>query len=213
LDITCINQGITNLYISLPKEILRYLSYLGDNRKLSSSAQSFKKACVSSMFNYIENVIANDEDFKEYRSFRNLTRGLPPIPKNKVYDKVKISFNEYKEIMDVLEKDENYLGMAWLATAFNVGARRSEIIQFKTEILDYPIPEVKTFVYSHNVRLKGQGDDGKVEPYMINLEALKYMRLWVEKRGYDRSTYFQLSTVAKLNKLQSHGQIIFVQMF
>lgn len=185
-------QSMNNkpLYKLTKRDILRYLSYLRDNRKLSSSAQSFKKACVSSMFNYIENVIADDEDFKEYRSFRNLTRGLPPIPKNKVYDKVKITFNEYKDMMDVLEKDENYLGMAWLATAFNVGARRSEIIQFKTEILDYPIPEGKTFVYSHNVRLKGQGDDGKVEPYMINLEALKYMRLWVENRGYESEYIF-----------------------
>ncbi|MGZ9868112.1 tyrosine-type recombinase/integrase [Priestia endophytica] len=179
----CDSMNNKPLYKITKRDVLRYISYLRDNRKLSSSALSFKKACVSSLCNYIENVVADEDE--NYKTFRNFTRGLPAIPKNKVYEKVKVTYDEYKEMMKVLEGDENYLGMAWLATAFNVGARRSEIIQFKTEILDYPFPEDATFIYSHNVRLKGAGEDGKIEPYMINKEALEYMKLWVEKRGYD----------------------------
>jgi integrase len=171
------------LYKVTKRDFLRYISYLRDNRKMSSSAQSFKKACVSSLCNYIESVVADEDE--NYKMFRNFTRGLPAIPKNKVYEKVKVTYEEYQEMMKVLENDENYLGMAWLSTAFNVGARRSEIIQFKTEILDYEFPDDATFIYSHNVRLKGRGEDGKIEPYMINREALKYMKLWVEKRGYE----------------------------
>lgn len=176
------------LYKVTKRDFLRYISYLRDDRKLSSSALSFKKACVSSLCNYIENVVADDE--MDYKMFRNITRGLPAIPKNKVYEKVKITWDNYQEMMTVLESDENYLGMAWLATAFNVGARRSEIIQFKTEILDYKFSDDATFVYSHNVRLKGRGEDGKIEPYMINREALKYIKLWVEKRGYESEYIF-----------------------
>lgn len=172
------------------RDFLRYMSYLRDNRKMSSSAISFKKACVSSLCNYIENVIVGEEEFKEYKLFRNFTRGLPPIPKNKVYEKVKITYEDYKEMMAVLKDDENYLGMAWLATAFNVGARRSEIIQFKSEIAKYEFPEESTFIYSHNVRLKGRGEDGKIEPYMINREAIDYINLWLEKRGYDHEHIF-----------------------
>jgi len=179
----CSSMNNKPFYKLTKRDFLRYSSYLRDNRKLSSSAQSFKKAAVSSLCNYIESVVAEEDE--NYQKFRNFTRGLPPIPKNKVYNKVKITYDEYKEMMAVLEEDENYLGMAWLATAFNVGARRSEIIQFKTEILEYPFPDDSTFVYSHNVRLKGRGEDGKVEPYMINREAIQYMKLWVEKRGYE----------------------------
>lgn len=172
------------------RDFLRYISYLRDNRKMSSSAMGLKKACVSSLCNYVENVIVGEEDYPEYKMFRNFTRGLPAIPKNKVYEKVKVTYEEYQEMMNVLENDENYLGMAWLATAFNVGARRSEIVQFKTEILNYNFPEESTFIYSHNVRLKGRGEDGKIEPYMINREAIKYMKLWVENRGYDHEYIF-----------------------
>ncbi|PGZ96944.1 recombinase [Bacillus pseudomycoides] len=177
-----------SLYKVTKRDFLRYISYLRDDRKLSSSALNFKKACVSSLCNYVENVVADDDD--NYKTFRNFTRGLPAIPKNKVYEKVKVTYDEYQEMMQVLEDDENYLGMAWLATAFNVGARRSEIIQFKTEILDYEFPDDATFIYSHNVRLKGRGEDGKIEPYMVNREAIKYMKLWVEKRDHDSEYIF-----------------------
>lgn len=184
----CSSMNNKPLYKVSKRDFLRYISYLRDNRKLSSSSQGLKKAAVSSLSNYIESVVADEDD--NYKMFRNFTRGLPAIPKNKVYEKVKITYDEYLEMMKVLENDENYLGMAWLATAFNVGARRSEIIQFKTEILNYDFPDDATFVYSHNVRLKGPGEDGKVEPYMINREALKYMKLWVEKRGYKSDYIF-----------------------
>lgn len=170
------------------RDFLRYLSYLRDDRKMSSSAISLKKATVSSLCNYIENVVAEDDE--NYKSFRNFTRGLPPIPKNKVYDKVKVTYDEYQEMMKVLESDENYLGMAWLATAFLVGARRGELIQFRKEIMDYKVPEGQNYVLSHIVRGKGSSIDGKPLEYMIPLEVLPYWKKWIEVRGYDSEYVF-----------------------
>lgn len=170
------------------RDFMRYLSYLRDNRKMSSSAIGLRKSIVSSLCNFIENIIAEDEE--NYKSFRNFTRGLPPIPKNRVYEKVKVTKDEYDMMMSLLEEDENWLGMAWLATAFRVGARRSEIIQFKTEILDYPIPEGQSYVLSHIVRGKGKSTDGKPLEYMTPLDVLPYWRKWVECRGYESEYIF-----------------------
>lgn len=169
------------------RDFLRFINYL-QSRGMSSSAVSLKKSVVSSFNNYIENIVADDDE--EYKMFRNFTRGLPAIPKNQTYEKVKISKDDYDLFISTLLEDENYLGAAWVATAFNAGARRAEIPQFRTEILDYPIPDGQNYILSHNVRLKGRGEDGKIEPYMINLEALKYMKLWVEKRGYESDYIF-----------------------
>src|SRR5690625_421062 len=140
------------LYKITKRDFLRYMSHLRD-RGLSSSALNFKKACVSSLSNYIENVVSGEDE--NYEKFRNFTRGLPAIPRNRVYDKVKVTKEEFDLMMETLEGDENYLGMAWLAVAFLVGARRSEIIQFKSEIVDYPVPEGQNYVLSHIVRGKG----------------------------------------------------------
>ncbi len=194
------------IYKIKKRDIIRYLSYLRDDRKMSPSAIGTRKAVISSLCNYIENVVMDDFDDEEenpYKNFRNFTRGLPPIPKSQVYEKVKVSLQEYEEMMKVLEDDENYLGMAWLAVAFNVGARRNEIIQFKSEIADYEVPEDATFVMSHNVRLKGSGEDGKVEPYMINLEALKYIKLWLEKRGYEHEYIFTKKYGNEIKEVES----------
>ncbi|WP_413986483.1 tyrosine-type recombinase/integrase [Paenibacillus polymyxa] len=170
------------------RDFLRYLSYIRDTRKMSSSAISFRKSVISSFCNHIENIIAEEDE--NYKNFRNFTRGLPPISKNRVYEKVKVTKDEYDMMMGVLEEDENWLGMAWLATAFRVGARRSEIIQFKTEILDYEVPDDKNYVMTHNVRGKGKSIDGKPIQYMIPLDVIPHLKKWVESRGYESEFIF-----------------------
>lgn len=199
----CNSMNNKPLHKVTKRDFLRYISYLRDNRKMSSSGQNLKKACVSSLCNYIENIIVGEDGYEDYKLFRNFTRGLPAIPKNTVYEKVKVTYDEYKEMMKVLEDDQNYLGMAWLAVAFNVGARRSEIKQFKSEIVNYPFSEEASFVYTHNIRLKGRGEDGKVEPYMINREALSYVKLWLEKRGYDHEYIFTTKSNGIINQMSS----------
>lgn len=169
------------------RDFMKYMSYMQD-RGLSSSAIGLRKSCVSSFCNYIENVVM--DDVPEYKGFRNFTRGMPSIGKNSTYDKIKITEDEYNLMMKVLEEKKHYLGLAWVATAFNVGSRRAEIVQFRTEILNYPIPEGQNYVLSHNVRGKGAGLDGKILKYMINFDALKYMKLWVENRDHESEYIF-----------------------
>lgn len=200
------------IYKIKKRDFIRFLTYLRDERKMSSASQGTRKAAVSSLCNFIENVIMDDyddEDFNPYKNFRNFTRGLPAIAKNQVYEKVKVTREEYLHMMEVLEDDENYLGMAWLAVAFNAGARLSEIVQFKSEIVDYPIPDGMTYIMTHNVRLKGKGVDGKIEPYMMNLEALKYIKLWLDKRGFENDYIFAKQYHAKDEHLDgSYGDTL-----
>lgn len=173
------------------RDFMRYMSYLS-NRQLSSSALKFKKSTVSALNGYIENVVAEDkENSPEYSSFRNFTRGLPPIPKNQVYNKIAISIEEYELMVKTLLDDENYLACAWVVTMFNVGCRRAGVIQFKTEILNYPKIEDQNYILSNIVKEKGRAG-GKFVQYMVNDEALKYMRLWIDKRGYEHDCIFTL---------------------
>jgi len=168
------------------RDFMKYMSYLQE-RGLSSSAIGLRKSSVSSFCIYIENIIA--DDIEEAKNFRNFTRGMPSIVKNKVYDKVAITYDEYQILIKELEKTKDYLGLAWVATAFNVGSRRAEIIQFKTEILDYPIDEDKNYIITHVVMGKGSSG-GKPLKYMVNKDALHYMKLWVENRKYESEYIF-----------------------
>lgn len=184
IKIKCKNKP---LYEITKRDFLKYRSYLMEHG-LSSSGLNLKKAAVSSLCNFIETIIADEEE--DYKTFRNFTRGLPALAKNQVYEKIKVSVDEYQLMMKVLEDKEDYLGMAWTATAFNVGGRRNEIRQFKTEILDYKKEEGKNYILTHTVRGKGKSVDGKPLRFMCNEEAIKYMKLWVEKRGYKHEYIF-----------------------
>lgn len=185
------------------RDFIRFQTFLRDNRKMASASQATRKAAISSLCNFIENVVMDDyeeDEVNPYKNFRNFTRGVPKITKNKVYEKVKITRDEYLMMMETLEDDENYLGMAWLAVAFNSGARLSEIVQFKSEIVNYPIPKGQNYIMTHKVRLKGKGEDGKVEEYMMNEEALKYIKLYLDKRGFENEYIF----AKKMHDSNSH---------
>jgi integrase len=159
--------------------------------------------------NYIENVVADDEE--DLKVFRNFTKGLPSQSKNQVYEKVLITDDEYKIMMDVLKNDNDYLGQAWLSTQFLAGSRRSEVLQFKTEILDYPILEGKNYILSNSVRAKGRGKDGNVTEYMIPLEALDYIKLWIEKRGFEYEYIFAVKRAGEIHRLSRTWSNYFCQ--
>ncbi len=177
------------------RDAIRYLNYLRVDRGMSSSGINLKKSAVSSLCQYIENYWVDDYTDNNgeliFETFRNFMQGLPPVLKTQTYDKVKISKEEYDIMMQALESDEDYLGMAWLAVAFNVGARRSEIVQFKTSILSQ---EFKKGGYKKHlpIRGKGRGEEGKRLEYLFYPEALRYIELWIEKRGYDHEYIFTI---------------------
>lgn len=165
----------------------RYMSYLVA-RKMSSSGLKFKQSSVSAFCSkFLEVFIVETEE--EYKTFRNFTTGVISIPKNQVYNKIPISEDEYKIMIKTLEEDGNLMGVAWVATMFNVGCRRAEVIQFKTEILTYD-KKGKNYVISHKVRAKGKGLDGKIVEYMIPNEALEHMSKWVDSRKFDSEYIF-----------------------
>jgi len=171
------------------RDFTRYMSYLV-NRGMSSSGLKFKKSATSSLCGYILDNIVEDEDMPEYATFRNFTTAFKDIPLNYVYEKIPISEEEYIKLKEVLLEDENYISLAWVVCAFNCGARRGGIVQFKTECIKDGIPEGKTYVLSNKVREKGRSIDGKVCQYMLNEECLKYISLWLEYREYEHEYIF-----------------------
>ena len=177
------------LYKIKKRDFTRYMSYLV-NRGMSSSGLKFKKSSVSSLCGYILDNVVDDEDMEEYQTFRNFTTAFKDIPLNYVYEKIPISEEEYNKLKEVLLEDENYMALAWVVCAFNCGARRGGIVQFKVDCIKDGIPEGKTYIMSNKVREKGRSQDGKICEYMLNSECLEYINLWLEHRGYEHESIF-----------------------
>jgi integrase len=171
-----------SLFQITKRDFIRYFGYLQDYG-LSSSALKLKKSAVSTICIYCENILSEEEE--DYKNFRNFTKAVTDIPNNKVYDKIPMTIEEYAKVMDYLLEKENYLGMSYLCMAFMSGARKGELMQFKTDIINYEKGEGLTYYETHMVRGKGRSVDGKPIKYMFNDDAMKYAKLWVENRGYE----------------------------
>lgn len=183
------------LYKIKKRDFTRYMSYL-TNRGMSSSGLKFKKSACSSLCNYILDNVADDSD--EYELFRNFTTAFKDIPLNYVYEKIPISETEYEKLKEVLLADENYMALAWVVCAFNCGARRGGIVQFKVDCIKDDIPEGKSYVLSNKVREKGRSKDGKICQYMLNQECIDYINLWLEHRGYEHEYIFSTKYDGKI---------------
>lgn len=189
-----------SLYKIKKRDFSRYMSYL-INRGMSSSGLKFKKSSISSLCKYIEDYVTDDSDMPEYSTFRNFTTVFKIEALNYVYEKIPISEEEYNKLKDVLLDDKNYMALAWVVCAFNCGARRGGIRQFKVECIKDGIPEGKKFVYSNMVREKGRSETGKVVHYMLNEECVKYINLWLENRNYESEYIFTSKYNGKIDMI------------
>lgn len=190
------------------RDILRYTAYLQNDRGMSTNGINLKKSAISSFFNHIENMVADDYEDDNgdnpYESFRNIARGLPPLPPDAVYEKEKVTEEELKYMVEELDKRGNELGKCWVQVAFYTGARRSELIQFKTSILNesFPYDDPDGFVMTAPVRGKGRGEAGKQNEYIIIREAYDAIKQFVDNRGYENEYVFTTGN-AKNNRVIS----------
>lgn len=171
------------------RDFIRYMSEM-QGRDLSSSAISMKKSAISSFCIYIENIVS--EDMEECRNFRNFTKGMPQLAKNKVYEKKAVTSEEYEKMCSYLKEHNMLMEYAWLVTAYNVGARRAELRQFKTEMINYIPKEGENFINSHVVRGKGKGQAGKPLIYMIPLTVVEAWKEWINNRDYENEYIFTI---------------------
>ena len=188
------------LYKIKKRDFVSYFGYLRTHQ-LSSSALKFKKSAVSALCNHIENVVVDDDE--DYEGFTKFTNAVKDIPTNKTYEKIPITLEEYKLVVKKLLEKKDYISVAYVAISFHVGSRKSETLRFKKEIVDYKKEEGMNFVMSHTVLTKGRSG-GKPVRYMINDDAIKYVKLWLDNRGYEHEYIF--TTIRKgESKVVSEG--------
>lgn len=182
----CENLNNKPMYQIKKRDFIKYFSFLQEH-KLSSSALKFKKSAVSSICNYIENVVAEEED--DYKNFRNPTKAIKDIPSNSVYEKIKITKEEYDFLVKTFEEKKQWLYALWCVVAFNTAARKAEIVKFKSEIGNYSIEEGQNFAEAHVILAKGRAG-GKPVKYLLNQVVLDYINKWLKIRGYEHEYIF-----------------------
>lgn len=139
------------------------------------------KACISSLSNYIENILDEEDEFKNFRSVIKKIESPVNVP---VREKTIYTPEELQSVLDMLVNDKKYEIACALALAMYSGRRKSELARFKVSYFDeknvlfgtlYRTPE--------KVVTKGRGSKGKLLTlYVLKKEFDPYLKLWLEER-------------------------------
>lgn len=175
------NVQITELK---PRNALKYQNWL-IKEGLSSNGIKFKRACINSLFQYLE--VYYLDEFPHIRSI--FSKAITAPPNSPVRKKEPLTVDELEKLIDTLTKREEWQYLAYLLVSYETGARREEVRQLKKEIATYDKPKGKGFYMTHPVRAKGRGDKGKVVRLYFGDRAMDAIKKWLEVRGDDDCPY------------------------
>lgn len=139
------------------------------------------KSVISSMSNYIENILDEEEEFRGYRSSINKIESPANVT---VREKSIFSEHELKRLLNHLVGNEEYRKAAALALAMYSGRRKSELPRFKVSHFRDENVLFDTFWKTDDkIQTKGRGSKGKqIHLYVLKDKFEPYLDLWMKER-------------------------------
>lgn len=184
------------------RDFMKYQNYLLNTLKLSSNRIRRMRSSLSSMANFIENIL--DED---YPNFRNIVNKIEAPVKEPVREKTILKDEQVQTVLDGLVKEGRYQQACALALAWSSGARKSELLRFKVSYFkDEYIQFGSLYKTPEKMKTKGRGSKGKMlERYCLVNKIKPYFELWLkerEKLGITIEEFDELFVVKRGGKWQ-----------
>lgn len=190
------------LYELRKLDTLMYQNWLLDEG-LNAGTIKTRRSAISSLCDF---VVLYYGDQEKYKSFRNIVDGVEAPQGNKVHEKIPLTVKELNKLRKQLKKEERWQQLAYLELSYSTGGRREEIRQLEKSIVDAePVKGSNgaTFYFTHELRAKGGGKEGKVRRLTFSEEAMAAAKKWVEERkvleerGEDDCKYLFIATSRK----------------
>lgn len=167
-------------FVDLKKrQLVSFFNYAITEMGWSSNRISTIKSSLSSMSDYIENVL--DDEFPD---FRNIVVKLETPVKQTVREKTVMSEEQIQDCLDKLVAARRYQAACYLALAVSCGARKAELIQFKANwFTDENIVYGCMWKTPEQIRTKGHGKQGKLLYKFTFIKSFKpYYEMWMKYR-------------------------------
>lgn len=164
------------------RDIVRIQNWLTDKGNSSARIRRIKSA-ISSLSNYCENILADDDpDFDGYRSIVRKIENPPLAP---VREKTVLSSDELDELLDKLVKRKQYEQACFLALAICSGRRKAELCRFKVSDFDDSKLVFDGAMYkSDPIKTKGRGGGKMINCYTLAKKFKPYFDLWMVEREH-----------------------------
>lgn len=167
-------------FIELTKrDLVAYQNWLINNNENSPARVRRLKAVISSLSNYIENIL--DDEYPNYRSIVKKIENPVNAP---VRDKTILDESDCKMLLDTLVEHKDYQKACMFALAMASGRRKSELVRFKVSYFDESnIVYGSLYRTPEKVKSKGRGKQGKLLHFYVLVKQFKpYFELWMQER-------------------------------
>jgi len=160
------------------RDIIKFQNWTLTELKLSSGRIRRLKSAVSSLSNYVVNVLDD-----VYPDFKNIINKIPAPVNEPVREKTVFMPEEVEAVLKTLSDAGKHQMACVLALAAYSGSRKAELLRFK---VSYFLEEnVKNGLYStsEKIKTKGRGSKGKpLTKFTIYSKFKPYFDAWMEDR-------------------------------
>lgn len=163
------------------REFTRFQNHAINEWNWSPNRLRRVKSVISSLSNYIENIL--DEE-PEYANYRNTIKKIESPINQPVFEKSIFTHEELQRLLDHLVEQRNYRKAAVLALGMYSGRRKSEIPRFKTWYFNEEnVLFGSLWKTPETVRTKGRGSRGKMmNVYVLKNQFEPYLKMWMDYR-------------------------------
>lgn len=139
------------------------------------------KSTISSLSNYIEDIL--DEE-PEYENYRSTIKKIESPVNQVVREKTIFTEEEIQSLLDWLVEQKKYRQACCVALAASSGRRKAEIPRFKVSYFDDEnVLFGSLYKTSEKVKTKGRGSRGKeIYLYVLKRQFDPYLKLWLQYR-------------------------------
>lgn len=161
------------------REVAKFQNYALNTWGWSPSRIRRVKSCLSSLSNYIENVLDDEEEFENYRG---IIRKIENPVKEVVREKTILSDDQVDFLLQELINRKEYEKACAVAIAAYSGMRKGELLQMKVEFFNDDHFVYDSMWKTNKVRAKGFGKLGHQLNKFILYGAKPYIDLWLNER-------------------------------
>lgn len=160
------------------RDFMKYQNYLLNTLKLSSNRIRRQRSSMSSMANYVENMM---DDI--YPNFRNIVNKLEAPAKQMVREKTILEDEQCQQLLDYLIENKKYQMAVAFALGLSSGRRKAEIPRLKvSHIKEEYLKYGSLYKTPEKIKTKGKGGGKYIYVYILKTKFKPYFDLWMEER-------------------------------
>lgn len=175
-------------FIDLSKrEVARFQNYAINEWQWSPARVRRVKSTLSSLSNFVENILDDEEEFK---GFRGIIRKIENPVNEKVRTKTVFEDEQLKYLLNYLVEHQQYDKMCMLALAMANGRRKAELPRMKVSYFsDDNVIYGSLYQTPEAIKTKGHGSKGKqLTIYTLKNEFQPYLDIWMKYRKENNIT-------------------------